>query len=63
MIILGMPGAGKSSLISSLLTNNDFLNKKYNKVLFIGPTLYKGLIQDNENTKQNIELKWIFKKI
>lgn len=37
--------------------------KKYERVLFIGPTFYPQLIQDLHNHHKTLDVEWIMKSI
>jgi hypothetical protein len=50
MMILGGPGAGKSHLISQLLSREDLYGGKFDRIFYFGPTHFDGLEQDEENT-------------
>jgi len=62
MIILGRPGSGKTHLISQLITREVFFSKKFERILYVGPSVYEGVIQDEGNWCKNIDLGWIESK-
>lgn len=49
-MVLGGPGAGKSHLISQLLSRQDLYGGKFDRIFYFGPTKFKELEQDEENT-------------
>jgi hypothetical protein len=60
---VGNPGCGKSSLIKHMLTETEVFNQRFERVLFITPTPYDGLITDEFNHSKTLDIDWVYDKI
>lgn len=63
MLIIGKPASGKSHFISELITQENFYEKKFDRIIYIGPTRYNGVIHDSYNTTSNLDIDFINSKI
>lgn len=50
MLILGKPGSGKTHTLNQFITDSNFFANKFDRILYVGPTKYKNVIQDKGNT-------------
>ena len=57
-LIVGKQGYGKSTLISSLLTTNNLLKKKFHYILWNTPSKVPGFQRDEEFWNDKIDLTW-----
>lgn len=63
-LILGKPGSGKTSLLSQLLTRQEFYANKFDRILYITPSDIPGIIHNDEvNTCRTLDTKWIYQKL
>lgn len=62
-IIVGRPGAGKSTLIKNLLFHEKLYYKKFNKVLFMTPSGISGIELDESNWTPSLNMEWLDKKL
>jgi len=62
-IIIGRPGAGKSTLIKNLLFHEKLYFKKFHKVLFMTPSGISGIELDSSNWVPSLNLDWLDRKL
>lgn len=63
-IIIGKPGAGKSTLIEKLVNDKEFYGGKFNRTLVVSPSVYKLELDIRKSNKAEVfDIEWIFKKI
>lgn len=59
MLVLGKPGSGKTHLVNQMIVDTQFFSGRFDRILYIGPTRYKGVIQDKYNTCTLLDTKWL----
>ena len=58
-LILGKPSSGKSHIIAEFLDQPAFYNKKFDRIVYVGPSKYKGVVHDEYNTVSSFDMKFI----
>lgn len=62
MLVLGKPGSGKTHLINQLVLDERFFCKRFDRFLYVGPTRYKNIVHEKQNTNSNLDIGWLYEK-